>query len=161
MVCVFAGRGRTPQWRHKINHQAESDVRGQDHLCEGSGAQWRSTFHWWLHLYSGAGEDHRGQKNRNQLQNVFLKPASRLSITWRNILESNLETWMQRFRQSIWPRWSPRTWSCVSSLTREFALLVTVCRRTFGWSIYWYALSFYQIWCLVGVISGLLLCRNK
>lgn len=63
---MFAGRGRTPQWWHKVNHQAESDVRGQDHLCEGPGAQWRGTFHRWLHLYSGAGEDRRWQKKSSR-----------------------------------------------------------------------------------------------
>lgn len=143
---IIAGRGRTPQWRHKVNHQAEPDVCGQDHLCEGAGAQWRGAFHRWLHLYSGAGEDHRGQQKKKkksrektvkQTWTVFLKTASRLWITWRSILASNLETWMQRFLQSIWPRSSRRTWSCVSSSTREFALWVTACRRTSGWSIYW------------------------
>lgn len=146
MVCVFAGRGRTPQRWHKINHQAEPDVCGQDHLCEGSGAQWRGAFHRWLHLHSGAGEDHRGQKiqiNRNRWQNVCWKTVSRWWITWRSTLASNLETWMQRFPQSIWPRWSRHTWSCDSSSTREFASLVTVCRRTFGSSIYWYDLFFF------------------
>lgn len=76
MVCVFAGRGRTPQRWHKIDHQAEPDVCGQDHLCEGSGAQWRGAFHRWLHLHSGAGEDHRGQKkqiNRNRVTKCVFK----------------------------------------------------------------------------------------
>lgn len=70
MVCVFAGRGRTPQRRHKIHHQAEPDVCGQDHLCEGSGAQRRGAFHRRLHLHAGAGEDHRGQKKTDQREPV-------------------------------------------------------------------------------------------
>lgn len=56
MILVFTGRGRAPQRWHKVDHQAESDVRGQDHLCEGSGAQRRRPIHRRLHLYPGTGE---------------------------------------------------------------------------------------------------------
>lgn len=53
---VFAGRGGTPQRRHKVDYQAKPDVRGQDHLCEGSRAQRGGPLHWRLHLHSGTGE---------------------------------------------------------------------------------------------------------
>lgn len=91
------------------------------------------------------------------------KTVSRWWITWRSTLASNPETWMQRSPQSIWPRWSRRTWSCDSSSTREFASSVTVCRRTFGSSIYWYDVFFFFKSDLVfgrRDILGLLPCRN-
>lgn len=67
--------------------------------------------------------------------------SSRSSTIWHNILASNRGTWMQRFLLSIWPHWSPLTWSCASLSTQEFASLATVYRRTFGLLIYWYVIS--------------------
>ena len=64
-LFVFAGRGRASQWRHQVDHQAQSDVRCQDHLCEGSGAQRGGSLHRWLHLYSGAGETLQSAKHQN------------------------------------------------------------------------------------------------
>lgn len=49
------GRGRAAQWRHQVNHQAQSDVCSQDHLCARSGAQRGGSLHRRLHLHSGAG----------------------------------------------------------------------------------------------------------
>lgn len=64
---TFAGRGRASQWRHKIDHQAQSDVCGQDHLREGPGAQRGGALHRRLHLHSGAGEL-RLPKNKRRLK---------------------------------------------------------------------------------------------
>lgn len=64
-MFVFAGRGRAAQWRHQVDHQAQSDVRCQDHLCEGSGAQRGGSLHRWLHLYSGTGETLQSAKHQN------------------------------------------------------------------------------------------------
>lgn len=142
---TLAGRGRASQWRHKIDHQAQSDVCGQDHLREGPGAQRGGALHRWLHLHSGAGEL-RLLKNKQHLKtrcafytlNVTSEVgSSRSSTTWRSIPASNQETWTPRSPQSTWPRWSPPTWSCASWSTREFASSVMVYRRTSALSIYW------------------------
>lgn len=68
---------------------------------------------------------------------------------------------MQRSLRSIWPRWSPLTWSCASSSTPEFASLVTVYRRTFGLLIYWYVISQAKAWFhFVLLCSSYMQCRH-
>ena len=98
-MCVSTGRGRATQWWHQVDHQAQSDVCGQDHLCQGSGTQWGGALHRRLHLHSGAGERRQNKKKTHHngptaeitslsecLQELFPTCRNRVHLTaplWR------------------------------------------------------------------------------